>query len=97
MKKIMIIVAAVLIAVIALGVTKDTIIKVSVEKAAQVVTGLKLSIRSLNVGIIRTIIAVRSLKLYNPAGYKDRVMLVILEIYVDYDLPAIIRGNVHLK
>ncbi|MDD3088777.1 MAG: hypothetical protein PHT95_02390, partial [Candidatus Omnitrophica bacterium] len=32
----------------------------------------------------------------NPTGFKDRVMIDIPRIYVDYDLPAIIKGNIHL-
>lgn len=75
---------------------KDVIIKVSVEKAVEIVTGLKLSIQSFKVAIIRTYVDIKNLRLYNPPGYKDRMMLHITNIYVVYDLSDIIAGNMHL-
>jgi len=79
-----------------LSFAKNTIVKVSVEKGVNVVTGLKLGIKSMNVGVIKSLVGIKGLKLYNPRGYKDRVMLDMPEIYVDYDLGAILRGDVHL-
>ena len=80
-----------------LSFSKDILIKSAVEKGAEMVTGLKLDIRSLRVDIARSIVNVKGLVLYNPKGFEDEVMLDMPEIYVDYDLPAIIKGNVHLR
>jgi len=98
MKKILTsLIVIVLIAAVVLAVGKNTIAKVAVEKSVEMVTGLKLSMQSLNIGIIKTLVGIKELKLYNPDGYKDRVMLDMPEIYVDYDLAAAFRGKVHLK
>jgi hypothetical protein len=85
-----------LVVILVLSFAKDAIIKTSVEKGAEVVTGLRLSIQSLRVGILNTLVGIKNLKLYNPKGFKDPLMLNMPEIYVDYDLPAIIRGKIHL-
>ena len=75
---------------------KDIIIKTSVEKGVELVTGLKLTIGSLNVGIFKPAVAIKNLALLNPAGFSDRAMLDMPEIYVNYDLLAILGGNIHL-
>lgn len=94
-KKLMIAIGVVVV-ILALGLIKDAVVKVSVEKGVEIVTGLKMSIHSFNVGIFRTAVNIRGLKLYNPAGFKDRVMLDMPQIYVRYDLPAIFGGTIHL-
>lgn len=87
----------VLALVLVLSVAKDTIAKVSVEKAVELVTGLRLSMSSFNIGIIRTLVDIKDLVLYNPKGFEEKIMLDMPEIYVDYDLPAIAKGKVHLE
>ncbi|MFA6282397.1 MAG: hypothetical protein WCY05_07875, partial [Candidatus Omnitrophota bacterium] len=71
MKKIvnMLLVVAVIVFVLLLA--KDFIIKASVEKGVEVVTGLKLNIGSFNVGIFKPAIHIKNLKLFNPGGFPD--------------------------
>lgn len=92
-----IIIAIVVAALIAVTVGKDLIIKASVEKGVEVVTGLKLTIGGFRTGILASIVDIRDLKLQNPAGFKDRTMADVPGIYIAYDLPAILRGATHLK
>ncbi|MDD3089550.1 MAG: hypothetical protein PHT95_06380, partial [Candidatus Omnitrophica bacterium] len=96
MKKWTNLIVGVLVLVLVVSFTKDLAIRISVEKGVEAVTGLRLKLQGLSVGIIRTMVDVKGLKLYNPTGFKDRVMIDIPRIYVDYDLPAIIKGNIHL-
>ena len=97
MKKGWIIAIAVLVALVVLSVSKDLIIKVVVEKGVEIATGLKIDIGSLNVGIFKSAVSMKSLRVFNPSQFKDRVMVDMPEIYVDYDLPAIFAGNIHLR
>jgi hypothetical protein len=97
MKKLLVIAVGVIAILIVLSFVKDIVIKTSVEKGVEVVSGLRLNIRNLNVGIIRTLVGIKGLKLYNPSGFRDRTMLDMPEIYVDYNLPAIMKGKVHLN
>ena len=97
MKKLVTVAVAVIALLVAVSVVKDVAIKVAVEKGAEMVTGLRLSMVGFNAGILRSIVSIRSLKLYNPKGFTDPVMVDMPEIYVAYDLPAIFGGMVHLK
>lgn len=96
MKKWMRLVIGIAVAVLVLGAVKDLVIKTSVEAGVQIVTGLKMSIGTFKVGLLNTLVDIRNLKILNPAGFKDREMLNMPEIYVDYDLPDIFKGKVHL-
>lgn len=96
MKRLFMIAVAVLAAVLILGFVKDMAVKVSVEKGVALVTGLKLRIASFRVGVLRTLVDIKGLELFNPAGFRDRIMLNMPEIYINYDLPSIIKGKVHL-
>jgi len=88
------IVLAVVIFVVALA--KDFIIKVSVEKGVDIVTGLKLNIGSLKVGVLKPVVDIKNLKLLNPSNFPDRTMVDMPEIYVNYDLRSIMGGTIHL-
>jgi uncharacterized protein involved in outer membrane biogenesis len=97
MKKLFVSVVVIILAVaVVLAVGKDTIAKVGIERGVELVTGLRLSIQKLAIGIINTNVGINDLKLYNPQGFEDKIMLNMPEIYVDYDLAAILRGKVHL-
>lgn len=75
---------------------KDIIIKVSIEKGVELVTGLKLNIGGLGVGVLKPVVSIKNLKLLNPPDFPDRTMIDMPEIYVNYDLGAIIGGKIHL-
>jgi len=87
----------VIAALVAVSVVKDVAIKIAVEKGAEMITGLRLTTSGFNVGILKSIVNIKGLKLYNPKGFTDPVMVDMPEIYVDYDLPAILSGTTHLK
>jgi hypothetical protein len=97
MNKRWMVVAIVIAALVAVSVIKDLAIKTAVEAGAEIVTGLKLTMSGFNAGIARSIVSIKGLKLHNPKGFPDPVMIDMPEIYVDYDLPAMLRGEIHLK
>lgn len=96
-RKIIIIPAIVLAILIALFFGKNMIIKTSVSAGVRAMTGLKLSIRSMDIGIFKTVIGINELQLYNPSGFVDELMIDLPEIYVDYDLGAFMKGKTHLE
>jgi hypothetical protein len=89
--------AIVLVIIIALFIGKNMIIKTSVTTGVKAVTGLKLSIKSMNVGVFKSLIGINGLQLHNPEGFEDKLMVDLPEIYVDYNLGAIMGGKVHLE
>ncbi|MFC1807633.1 hypothetical protein ACFL0T_04620 [Candidatus Omnitrophota bacterium] len=97
MKKLLIVVGIIVAIAVVLSVGKNVIVKSAIESGTKAVTGLTLKMRGLNIGIIKTLVGIKELKLHNPKGFVDKVMLNMPEIFVDYDLGAIIKGKVHLN
>ena len=97
MKNWMKILVVVVVALVALSFLKDIAIKTAVERGTEMVTGLKLKIGGFSAGILNTSVDIKDLKLFNPQGYADKVMLDMPKIYVSYDLPRILGGTVYLK
>jgi len=96
MKKYLTIAVIAVVVIFVAALVKDLAIKVSVEKGVELVTGLKLKIGSINVGILKPVVHIKNLKLLNPRNFPDRTMIDMPEIYVRYNLPAIIGGKIHL-
>ncbi len=96
-RKIIIIPAIVFAVLIVLFFGKNMIIKTSVTTGVKAMTGLKLSIRSMNVGVFKSLIGINELQLHNPGGFEDDLMMDLPEIYVDYNLGAIIGRKAHLE
>ena len=90
-----IIVFAVVLAVLIVG--KNVFVKIAVEKGVQVATGLPLKIEKFDIGILSTHIGIKNLSLFNPSGFPQEIMVHAPEIFVDYNLGAIIQGRIHLE
>ena len=87
----------ILVGIIGLAFAKDIIVGASVGGAVRMVTGLELNMGSFHIGIIPTNVGIKKMKLLNPPDFSDKTMLDAPEIYVKYDLPAVLSGNVHLS
>lgn len=85
----------ILIVVVLVG--KNVIARVAIEKGVQKVTGLNLKLDNIDVGLTKTLIDVDNLQLDNPKGFDDKVMFVMPDLFVDYELQDILKGNMHLK
>ena len=96
-KKIGIVLLAIVVIVVVLGLAKNIIIKTAVSGGVKAVTGLKLQIKSLKVGIINPLIDIKEMRLFNPPNFTDKVMIDVGEVYVDYDLGAFFKNKVHLE
>lgn len=84
--------------IVAVGVlAKDKLISTALRAGVKAVTGLQLDIRQMHVGLLRTNVSVKDLRLFNPAGFSDSIMVEIPELYVDYDLKAILNQKIHLR
>ncbi|MFQ5715259.1 MAG: hypothetical protein ACE5GU_14625 [Candidatus Scalinduaceae bacterium] len=97
MDKIRIIIVPMVIIMFVLYFGKNIVAKKSFSGGVRIMTGLELSMKSVNVGIFKTLIGITELQLFNPPGFVDKLMVDMPEIYVDYDLGAFINGKVHLE
>jgi len=87
----------ILILVVGLFLAKDIIVKTAVTTGVKLVTGLKLDIASLKIGLFSTSIDIKQMKLYNPQSFPEKLMLDMPEIYVDYDPMALFKKTIHLQ
>ncbi|MFA5165336.1 MAG: hypothetical protein WC481_07220 [Candidatus Omnitrophota bacterium] len=95
MKKVLIIIAAVLIAVF---LAKDFVASMIFTSGIRAFTDLPASVKSMKVGIFKSAVDIGGFKVYNPKNaFKDRVMLDMPVIYVDYDAGSFFTGANHLK
>ena len=90
-------VAVILVVVIALFFAKNIIAKTIISGGVRALTGLQLEIRSLNLGLPKTLVGITGLELFNPPGYADRRMVDMPRIFVDYNLGDFFKGKVHLE
>lgn len=97
MKKLIIIISIVFAIMITLFLGKNLIVKSSLSSGVRAITGLKLDIKSMNVGLMRTFIGIDGMQLFNPVGYVDELMIDMPEIFVDYDLGSFFKGKAHLE
>ncbi|MBU9888792.1 MAG: AsmA family protein [Candidatus Omnitrophica bacterium] len=75
---------------------RNVVLKTAVEKGVRAVTGMPLAIKKLDLGLTRPYFHIEELVIKNPAGFHDTVFVEIPKIFVAYDLPGILKGNIHL-
>lgn len=90
-----IIVFVVIIVILVIG--RNAIVKFVMEKGVRVAVGLPLKIEKIDLGLMTTHIGITEMKLFNPEGFGGGVMFHAPEIFVDYNLGAIIKGKIHLE
>ncbi len=83
--------------ILVLLLTKNFIAEIAVERGVELATGLKLRVSGLHIGVFKSRININDLKLYNPRGFEDKIMVNLPNVYVDYNLPSIIKGKIHLN
>jgi hypothetical protein len=89
-------ITAVVLAV-ALVLLKDILFKAVAERRLREQTGLSVTIRKLEVGLLSPTIAAEGIKFYNPPEFGGSVLLDLPEIYLEYDPAKAALGSIHLN
>lgn len=97
MKKIFNILIILAVLIVFMTIARDLIIKKSLENIVSLTTGLKLEIGQLKVSVPKTFISIRDMNILNPEGFSDKTMLIVPEVYVDYDLLELLKKEVRLR
>ena len=98
LKKIAIVIGLIILILgVAIIAGKNVIAKTAITSGVKAITGLNLSIKEMNVGLRKTVIGISELKLYNPEGFPDQLMIDVPEIFVAYDLSAFLKQDIHLQ
>ncbi|MFA5355943.1 MAG: hypothetical protein WC301_00835 [Candidatus Omnitrophota bacterium] len=98
MKKILIgIFLAVVLLFVVLAAARNFIVKTAITKGIEALAGLKVEMRKVDIGLLSPVVLIEQLKVYNPDGFKDRLMADIPLVYVDYDLWGFFKGRAHFN
>lgn len=78
--------------------TQDLIFKFVAENAVRMTTGLNLKVDYFRLGVLsKRFIEIKGLRVFNPEGFSDAVMVDMPEAYADYDLGAIFSHKIHIQ
>jgi len=91
--KILVIIAVIFAGVIFL---KNQIIKNVMTSVVSSVVGAPLKIKEFSLGLLSQKVSIKGLKLLNPQGFPEGTLIDIEEITVAYDLPALMKKQLHL-
>lgn len=97
MKKFLIIIIVIVLALFLVSLVRDRVIKSIITVIASKVTGAKVTMANLAISLPRQTARIKDFKMYNPSGFPKEVMIDIPDIYVDWDLPSIMKGKIYLE
>ncbi|MFH1201498.1 MAG: hypothetical protein V1674_01250 [Candidatus Omnitrophota bacterium] len=97
MKKFITVVLIVVIALFAVSLVRDIIIKSVISVAATQITGAKVSVGRFSLSVVRQSMRIDNFKMYNPSGFPEGILVDIPKIAVDYDVFSLLKGKLHLR
>lgn len=97
MKKLLVVIAVLVVLLFGFILARNIIVKTALIKGIKSITGVDIEVGKVNIGLANTLIGINDLKIFNPAGSVDKIMADLPEIYVDYDLGAFFKKQVHLE
>ena len=90
-------VALVVVAVIVLLLSYNSILRVTMERQIRAQTGMDAEIGSLNIGLISPVAEIKNFKIHNTPDFGGTPFLDIPEIHVEYNRAALARREIHVK
>lgn len=96
MKKLFIIFGITVCALVSILICKDLIIKSAVVSAVSRMTGARVHIDSFSLNVLNSTIHISGLRIYNPKGFPDGVLLFCSRIDVIYDPATLLKEKRHL-
>ena len=96
MKKILNFFLLLVVLLAALYFAKNAIAKGLIELGVEKVTGMPLKMHGIDLNFAGQFVKIDDMKIYNPSGFPKETMAHIPEIYVAYDLAALMKGKIHL-
>ena len=83
--------------ILAVLLAKDLIVRVIFENTFSSLSGLRISARSIDVGVFNASMDVKGLVIFNPPSFPDKVMAEIDRLYVNYDITSGFRRQIHIR
>ena len=76
---------------------KEAIFRFALTSGIKALTGLDIRMQGVTVGITKTLVGINDLQVFNPVGFREKIMADLPEVYIDYDLLALLRKKVHIE
>ena len=83
--------------ILAILLLKDFIAGAALAGGIKAITGLDAQVGSVHVALLKQAVRIRNVRVMNPSGFPDRVMLDLPELYVDYKVLPLLMGTAHLE
>ncbi len=97
MKKLGIVVGIIVAIFVLLLVFKNFLIRLAIEQATKKATGLELTIGTMDVSLLASKVDVTDMRLLNPPGFPDKVMIDIPQFLVDVELASFFKQRKHVE
>ena len=97
MKKLLKLAAIIVAVFLVLGVVKNGIAQTILTSTLSSVMHVPVKVGSVDLGILSASGRIKNLKVYNPAGFPDRLMLHIPQIFIDLEPGELFQGRAHFK
>jgi hypothetical protein len=81
----------------ALFLGRNIIAKKAISFGISSLTGLKAEIEDVDLDIFHAAISIKGLKVFNPAGFSDALMLDLPTAYASCDWQSFFKNRIHLK
>ncbi|MFC1593747.1 hypothetical protein ACFL38_00275 [Candidatus Omnitrophota bacterium] len=92
----LVIVLLILVGIGSLFVFKDIIAQRVFTEGLGALTGLQVIAQDANAEILDSLLAIKGIKVFNPWGFEDKVMVSIPELFIDFDVDALFDKKIHL-
>ena len=77
---------------------RDRLIKTAVTIIAGSLTGTKISIRGLSLGLLSQSVKISGFRIYNPKGFPAGIFVDIPKIYADFNIWSLLKeGKLHIR
>ena len=90
------ILTGIVVLIVILILVKDQLIKSAITSQGSKILGAQVKLDSASAGFLNQSIQLKGLKVYNPTGFPNEVMLDIPEIGGEFDVASFLKGKLHL-
>jgi uncharacterized protein involved in outer membrane biogenesis len=96
-KPIVKILVIIVVVVVGLGIAKNALTQIVLSSAISKAAHVPVKIGGVNLSLLSASLRIKNLKVSNPSGYPEKVMMDVPQIFVDFDPKALSQGKAHFE
>ena len=97
MKKIFVVLTVIFLVFLCAIAARNSLARFALLKGVKSGLDLDMSIKKIDVGILKTYVNIEDMKICNPPGFNEKIMADLPQVYVNYQPGAFFAGQVHLN